>query len=297
MNFLVIDIGGTFTKYAVMDENGTFLEKGKVQTSKKSQDAFVEMLVDLYESCTWEISGIGISSAGMIDSEKGFFYNAGSIFCVKDLCLGKVLEERCHVPVTVENDAKCAAMAELWKGSLKGCKNAALFILGTAVGGAVICDGKVLKGHNLLAGEFSYLLTNAQDAENPEYVLANAGGVPALIKMVSKAKGIPEEKLSGKKIFALADKKDETVLKCLRSYAHVLAVQMNNCQFILNPEKIAVGGGISEQPLLLELIKEELKSLHSVYPYKLPVPEVTACEFFNDSNLIGALYVHLNRKK
>ena len=63
-----------------------------------------------------------------------------------------------------------------------------------------------------------------------------------------------------------------------------------------DPEKIAIGGGISAQPLLIDMIREELVKLNQVYPHKVPIPEVTVCKFFNDSNLIGALYVHLQQK-
>ncbi len=56
-------------------------------------------------------------------------------------------------------------------------------------------------------------------------------------------------------------------------------------------------GGISEQPLLLQLIKEELKKINAMFPWTLPVPEVTTCQFYNDANLIGAVYVHIRSRE
>ena len=61
-----------------------------------------------------------------------------------------------------------------------------------------------------------------------------------------------------------------------------------------DPEKIAIGGGISAQPLLIRMIREELEKICGMMPHEISVPEVTVCRYFNDSNLIGALYVHLN---
>lgn len=294
--FFSADIGGTFIKYAVMDDNALVLHRGKVPTQKESQESFVSALENLYREYGKDTSGMAISSAGVIDSRRGFMYNAGSITCVKDLDLAGELERRLHIPVTVENDARSAAMAELWKGSLKGCRDAVTVVIGTAVGGAVIADGHILHGRHQMAGEFSYILTDASDPERPENTLAMRGGMPGLIRMCSQAAGLPEEKLSGEMIFERANAGDETYLSCVRRFAQGLAVHILNCQFAYDPERIAIGGGVSAQHLLISLIREELSKLVRVYPHEVPVPEVTTCKFFNDSNLIGALYVLLQHE-
>lgn len=115
--------------------------------------------------------------------------------------------------------------------------------------------------------------------------------------MIETKKHLPEGSLDGEKIFAMANQGDGETMEVLRQYCRHLAVQISNCQFVIDPEKIAIGGGISAQPILLELIKEALKELNSVFPYSLPIPEVVNCRFFNDSNLIGALYVHLKSRE
>ncbi|MGN0273268.1 MAG: ROK family protein [Chordicoccus sp.] len=291
--YLVLDIGGTYTKYAVMDGNGEICSKNKRKTVKEGLDPFIDMLTGIFKEQSDGIKGIAVSSTGMIDSRTGFMENGGSLFFIQNVNLAQILSERCGVPVTIENDARCAALAEVWKGSLKDCRNAAAFIIGTAVGGAVIIDRKVLSGRHCMAGEFSYILTNADHAADPQMTFANRGGVPALLRMSSASLGIPENELTGEIIFEKANRGDETVLACVRAYARNMAVQITNCQFMFDPERIAIGGGISEQPLLIQLIREELEKLNAIYPHKVPVPEVAVCRFFNDANLIGALYVHL----
>lgn len=293
--YLAIDVGGTFTKYAIMDENGTILKKSKVPTEKESQTAFVAMLEEIYRKYGENAQGIAISSAGMIDSERGYMYNAGSIFCVHNLDLAGELKRRTGVPVSVENDARSAALAELWKGSLAGCKNAIALVLGTAVGGAVIVNGHILHGKHQMAGEFSYTLTEASDPLNPMKTLAMSGGVPSLIRICSKEADIPEEDLNGEVIFEKANAGNELYLNGVRKYARILAVQILNLHFAFDPERIAIGGGVSAQPLLISMIREEIKKVSQVYPYEVPLPEITACRFFNDSNLIGALYVLLKK--
>ncbi|MDD3218599.1 MAG: ROK family protein [Lachnospiraceae bacterium] len=297
MKYLAIDIGGTYTKYAVMDENCSFYEKDKIPTAQDNLESFINMLVDIYKAHAEDIEGIGISSAGMIDSETGFMYNGGSIPCISSINLVEILEKYCQVPVTVENDAKCAALAELWRGSLSDCTNAVAVICGTAVGGAVICDRKVMRGKNFMAGEFSYILTDSEDCMNSDKTLAMTNGVPALIRLVAQKKNISAKELDGEKVFSMANCGDHEVLNCIRIFARNLAVQLSNYQFILDPDRIAIGGGISAQPLFLQMIKEELKKLSSVFPYDVPIPDITNCKFFNDSNLIGALYVHLKARE
>jgi len=294
--FLVIDIGGTYTKFAIMDNKCNFYKKDKVPTAKNSLTEFIDMLVGIFES-EEKVNGIAISSAGIIDSETGFMYNAGSLYGIKNINLKEILEKRCNVPVTVENDARCAGLAEVWKGSLADCRNAIALIIGTAVGGAIIVDRKVLRGKKCMAGEFSYILTNATDAGNPNETFAANGGMPALLKMAAKKMNIPESGLSGEELFSRANCGEDLAIECIRAYAHNLAVQINNLHFIFNPEKIAIGGGVSAQPLLMELIHEELSELVKVYPNTVPAAEITNCKFFNDSNLIGALYVHLKAQE
>lgn len=346
MCYLAIDIGGTFTKFALMTENGTILDRGKTPTVKSSQEGFVESLVGLYDkefrtlTCgnqtgggqkpeagensdsreepdgrentdsredhgdeegttsrkqflAERIQGIAISCAGMIDSEKGILHNAGSLYCVKELPIVRILEDRCKVPVSIGNDARCAALAEYWKGVLRDCRNAAALVIGTAVGGTILIDGKVLEGNNHLAGEFSYIKANADAPEDQSRNYGLYGSMPALIGLASEAAGIPGEHLDGERIFALVRGGNEKVLASVRAYARRLAVLIMNLQFVVNPEKVAIGGGVSAEPMLIELIREELEKLAEEYPYPVPVPEIAACQYGNDANLIGALYIFL----
>lgn len=290
--YLVIDVGGTYTKYALMDEKDEFLELNKILTVKDTQEHFLDMLIQLYEKYEDRICGIALSAPGMIDAEKGYMYNGGSLFCISNLNITEELGRRCNVPVTIENDARCAAFAELKKGSLKECKNAIVVLCGTAIGGAVICDGRVIRGENYFAGEFSHILTNSFDPMNPRSILAENCGVPSLLKEVAVSKGLTEVNINGEKIFQMAENGDEDTIACIRSYARRLAVQLMNYQFIFDPERFAIGGGISRQPMLIEMIREEIERLNKIYPHSVPCPQICTCQFFNESNLIGALYVY-----
>ena len=294
MKYLVMDVGGSSVKYAVMDEDCNFYVKGKVDVIREPLKAFMDVLYGIYDDTkSYGLSGIALSLPGVIETESGYVHNGGAIICLKGVNIVELLTERTQLKVTVENDAKAAVQSELWRGSLKGCKNAAAIILGTGVGGAVVIDGKVLRGFNLMAGEFSYLLGNFDTKEDHETCLALAAGSESLSKYVAEETGLKSEELNGEKIFALVKKGDLKALNGVRRYCHIIALLIDNLKFIIDPEKIVIGGGISAEPKLIELLNKELETLTTLHPYGIPSPQVSSCAFYNDSNLIGALYVHL----
>lgn len=155
MKLFFIDIGGTETKYAQLD--GLKLnDKGKYPTPYGDADSLLIFLQQLCQRHGTGCVGIAISMPGLIDSSLGYVHNAGGMLRkIQDVSLAQQLASRTGVPVSVENDAKCAAMAELCAGSLQSCRTAAVIILGTGVGDALIQDGKLYRGAHLSAGKFS----------------------------------------------------------------------------------------------------------------------------------------------
>ena len=297
MNYAVIDVGGTFTKYAVMTDEGEFLRKGKIPTETEDLDLFLKSIAGIYEDAAakeGDIAGAALSMPGFLDVETGYAYNGGGVYCVKEMNLIEALQERIPVPVTMENDARCAALAELWHGNLAGCRNAAALILGTGVGGGIIVNGEILRGKHFIAGELSYFIMEDMGSElELEKLAAYAASARGLVGMAAEAKGIPADDLDGVKVFKMIEDGDETVREVLRKFARNVARIICNNQIIIDPERVVVGGGISTQSLLIEMIREEAeKTMKLFYWSDWPVPEIVPCRFFNDSNLIGALYSH-----
>ncbi|MCC8067398.1 MAG: ROK family protein, partial [Clostridiales bacterium] len=216
MKYLAIDIGGTFTKYAVISDACEILEKSKRPTVTEPVEEFVASLVKIYRIYEGTVDGIALSTAGIVDSEKGFIYTGGNLTSVKNLNIKEQLEKYCKVPVTVENDAKCAALAEVWQGALKDCNDGIVMVCGTGIGGAVIHDRKVLKGIHNMAGEFSYVITDAEPEFHLDHTFAGNSGIRSLKKIVSKYTGIPDENLSGEWIFSMSDGGDEKVIAGIR---------------------------------------------------------------------------------
>ncbi len=109
--------------------------------------------------------------------------------------------------------------------------------------------------------------------------------------------GFDANSIDGRKVFALCNEHDEQALACLREYCDVLAVGLYNLQACYDPQRIAIGGGISQQPILLDYLKQSLAALYQQIPFDIPRVELVHCEYYNDSNLIGALVHYFNEKE
>ena len=290
--YLVLDVGGSAIKYAVMDAEKNIYERGKVPTPLDCLDSFVNSVQSLYNIYS-DVSGIAMSMPGRIDPNKGYCYTGGALAYNHDINMAELLSERCGVRVTIGNDAKCAANAELGFGSLQDIQDGAVVILGTAIGGALIKDHKVLSGCRFGAGEFSNIITDYHKPYDGDASWYASNGINGLLLHIQEALET-EENYTGEEIFEMANNGNEAVLKGLNQFCLETAVQIYNINQIFDCEKVAIGGGISAQPLLLELIKKNFDEIYnSCYASTLP-PEIVVCEYRNDANLIGALYQHLN---
>ena len=141
--------------------------------------------------------------------------------------------------------------------------------------------------------------TNGEDGNNPECVWAATNGIPGLLKAVQESVGTKEQ-YNGKEIFEMANSGDKKVLAGLDKFCNRLAVQIYKLQALFDPEKIAIGGGISAQPLLLELVEKHIEEMYQTgLKANSPIarPVVVPCQYRNDANLLGAFYQHLHTCK
>ena len=290
MKYLVLDIGGSAIKYALMTEEVEFIEKGKKPTPIDNIENFIETVGGIYDEYKYDIEGMAISMPGVLDSQKGYTYTGGSLTYNNGKEIVRILQERCPIKIRIENDGKCAALAEVWKGSLKDYDDGIVIVLGTGVGGGIVRDKKIYKGKNFFAGEFSFVATNINDTEDTENWWGFKSGSKALLGAAAKAKNIPIEELDGYKVFEYANNNDKDILKVLDDFTQNLAVQIFNLQCILDPEVVAIGGGISSQDILIEYIQKNVNKYHTNFEYGVPKPNIVRCKFRNDANLIGALY-------
>ena len=295
MKILTIDIGGTYIKYARMSEEMEISSRGKRPTPQNGREALLDALEGIYME--EPVDGIAISLPGIIDAENGYVVMGGALRYNDDFYLRHALYQRCRTKIVLENDAKCAAMAEAAAGSLKDVPDGFVLIFGTMIGGAYIHDHRLLRGRHFSAGEVSYITTVRNGYSDQDVVFGNRCGVPRLCRKYAGRKRLDPDTVDGVRLFQDVEAGDEIALDCLDEFSHEVAVQIFNIQTLLDPDHFAIGGGISAQPLFIEAIRRNLKKLYGVCLYDIPQAEVVACKFQNDANLYGALHCFLQEKQ
>lgn len=311
--YLVFDVGATFVKYAWMTEEGRIEEKGKIPTPNKvgnNVEDFLEAIGDIYDqyTCKGDVEGIAMGLPGQVDVERGIVYGGGGLRYMDDVPLGVLLSQRCDgIRVSLENDAKCTALAEVWLGNAKDVQDACVIVFGTGIGGGIIKNRKVHRGNHLLAGEISYCLEGMtredlsrvtpiekiisleESNDRIPFVQAAKCSTFGLAWRVARAKGISVDEVDGEKIYQWVAKGDSIATQVLEDVYFDIAKMCINLYVIFDPEVILIGGGISAQPAFIQGIQkyiDQLKPLTKVYADI----KIDVCKFLNDSNLLGALY-------
>lgn len=292
--YLVFDWGGTSLKYAYMSEDGQIIQKNSVSSPARSatKEEFYTILDSVVNQFD-DINGIAISSSGVIDSENGVVGVIGAFPFLNGVCIAEELSQRYNKKVTIENDGKCAALAELWIGNLKDVDDGAVIVIGTNIGCAVILNRKLRRGKRFLCGELCACSTDDKHLNDP-YSYAGQHGTPYLCKIMQEKMGLNDE-MDGIEAFNYINNKDPKALEALKEYTDSLAMMLFNIHIFLDLEKILIGGGISAQPVLLDSLR---KSIRDIATYHVdivkgtyyPLPVIDVCKFHNEANLLGALY-------
>ena len=197
-----------------------FLKKIKVPTPDyhtKTKEDYYAVLDSVVEKYKNRIEGIAISMPGMLDNRNGYCVTAGYLGYLAGSTVGTELSQRYGIRF-LWNDGKCAALAEFWRGSLKGCTNGAVVVIGTGVAGGIILNGKLFRGNHFTAGEYSYICTEAKGPAELDNYWGMISGAEGLAKTVAKHTGEDWQIYDGLKIFGLANEGDEKVLAGLREF-------------------------------------------------------------------------------
>ena len=299
MYYICIDIGGTSIKYGVLSEKGEIFIDGTVSTKVTEKENFIlsdvkkliRNILDEYRN--YEIKGICVSTAGVVNPEKGEIAYAGpTIPKYTGTKIKEELEKEFSISCEVENDVNCAGLGEYWKGAGKGSKSMVCLTIGTGIGGSVILDGKLLNGIGYTAGEIGYMDVNGN-------YIQNIASSKYLVEKVQKEKvereGITDT-ITGVDIFELAKRGDEICIAGINEIISNLAVGVRNIIYLLNPEVIVIGGGITAQKEYLEeKIRKEVND--GMISDMFRKTRIELAQQGNQAGLLGALYNFLNKNK
>ncbi|WP_341357088.1 ROK family protein [Rossellomorea sp. y25] len=294
------DIGGTFIKYGVFDGHGHLLSKGKTTTPISNE--IVDVLNEKVKTFQLDqpISAIGISSCGLVDHKRGMILFSNNIEGYSGAQLGEKLSHLTHLPVSVENDVKSACLGEMWQGALKGKRDAVFLTLGTGIGSSIVMDGQVMHGSGGLAGELGHtvIVTGGKPCSCgrkgcfERYASTSAFVQDYKDEAIRNVIGV--ENVSGETIMELVMAGDPVALGVYQRFIRYISIGVSNVIHLLNPEKIIIGGGITEGtgPLFQDINNQVRNEVMDVYGCE---DKVIASALGNDAGLYGACYLALNR--
>lgn len=289
-NYIGIDIGGTSIKYGVIREDGEILcrYEGKTEAYKGGASILtkaVEIVQKL--AVTYKISGICISTAGMVDTEKGeIFYSAPLIPDYAGTNFKETMESRFGIPCEVENDVNCAGLAEVVSGAARGSNIAVMLTVGTGIGGCILLDGKVFRGFSNSACEVGYMHMDDSDFQT-------LGAASILAKKVAGWKHVPEKEWNGHRIFEAAKRGDGICIQAIDEMTDVLGKGIANICYVMNPEVVVLGGGIMAQEKFLRSRIEHALEKYLVQSIAVNT-RIAFAKHKNDAGMLGAFY-HFQR--
>ncbi|MDD6483355.1 MAG: ROK family protein [Clostridiales bacterium] len=268
---LGIDIGGTNIKFAVV-EGDCVKYKSSVKT-ERTCEGIIEAIAKEANSIKeqFNIKKVGVGTPGII--KNGMVTSVNLPF--ENTNLEKLLKERLGLPVTVDNDANCAALGEIEFGTTKECDNIVLVSLGTGVGGGIIMNRQICHGNNNM-GEIGHIIIQTEGGRKcpcglcgcwEQYASATAlikdAQAAALENKESVLYGLMEKnssRLDGKLIFEALDQGCETAKAVFDKYIFYLASGIESLVNIFGPDAVVLAGGVTKQgDKLLAPLKEKLR--------------------------------------
>ena len=305
--YLGIDIGGTAVKIGLVDSEGILICKEQysvsfdhyatpiLETVLKSTDLFCES----NQITPSELSGIGISATGQIDSSLGIVAGSGgSIKNWEGAPLKKSFSDKYHLTVSVVNDANCVALGEKWTGSAKESKNVIVLTIGTGLGGGIIVNDQILLGQLGYGGEIGHFSINNNGLP---CTCGNVGCFQQYASMTALVERVQEyykktnpnfllsHEVNGKTIFDSVNEANDDIISIVNEWIHNIACGIVSLVHIFNPEQVIIGGGVCvQEELFISKLRKEVLS-HVMPNFKKHL-RINAATLGNDAGLIGAVY-------
>jgi glucokinase len=299
-----VDLGGSHTTAAVIGEDGSIHKQHEKDLDDLSFDAVISALVEVITAALKDddaknVVGIGIGSPGNVEPRSGAILYSPN-FGWTNAPLGETLRSKFDMPVYVANDARCSTLGEYTYGTGRGTKNFVLLTLGTGIGGGIVADGEMVLGNRFGAGEVGHHQIRPHDG----FVCgcgkigcfeAQASGTGLIRHAFAVAPSFPRstlldvdrEKLGSKKIRKAAQAGDGHGLAAWKNYTADLSIGLANIIAFVNPEVIALGGGVSSAAdFMLDAVRGRVDELTTMVPRG--TTQVVAARLGNDAGQVGA---------
>ncbi|VDG20131.1 ROK family protein [Lactiplantibacillus mudanjiangensis] len=278
----IIDVGGTTIKFATWD--GQAIQDHHAITTPKTKADFFELLTAEVNTMKQQraIEGVAISAPGAVNKLTGVIEGASALPYIHNFPIQAELAAAFGLPVSIENDANCAALAELASGAGRDVDSLVFLVIGTGVGGSVIVNHQVWHGAHLFGGEFGFMLMDG------EHILSELGTAPQAVNRYLAVR--PEvDNIDGKQLFDLAAQGDTDAQASIQTMYDALGLAIYNLQYSFDPEKVVIGGAISNNPALIPGIEQAIEKIRARVEIASVKPTIVPCDYHDEANLRGAV--------
>jgi glucokinase len=282
-----IDLGGTKIAAALATPDGKLVTDVNIPTeAQKGKEQVIDNIkkaaANLIRGEKKKVTCLGIGVPGPIEYEKGIVIEPPNLPGWKRVNLKKILEKEFHIPIHLDNDANCAALAEAYFGAGKKARHFIYMTISTGIGGGIIIDRKLYRGAIGAAGEFGHMVI---DSKGFVCGCGNIGCLEALGSGTAIKRRAGMDAISVELAARQGDKKAQ---KVIAETAHYLAIGVANLVNIFNPELVVLGGGVSKmRELLLNPIRQEFKEYALTLPAKSV--KIVRAKLGAESGVLGAV--------
>ena len=319
MKYVGVDIGGTNLKAGLVDENGVLLATQKMKVASIADDdglawtvaSLVQELAHTVNISVSDVASVGVGIPGTVEIRSGSI-NYTCNLPLRNVPLRKLFHRYLSIPLYIENDANCAALAEFLVGAGRDSKRFVTITLGTGVGAGIVHNGKIYHGANGMAGEVGHLVIQRGGLPCPcgrhgcweQYASATALKRMTAAALAAHPHSIlaqvvaeNEGRVSGQSAFIAARRGDPVGQQVCDEYVDYLACGVVNVVNIFQPDTLAIGGGVSneaEEQLLLPV--QQRMARESIPCGRDRRTRIVKAELGNRAGIIGAALLGKNKR-
>ena len=303
-----VDVGGTNVKVALVDKTGSIVYSDTVPTrAEMGYEYTISNIIKAIQDLMKEskvlkeaIEGIGFGFPGQIDCDNGIVRLAPNIPGWVNIPIAEIVSKEFGIPVKVDNDVRCAALAELNYGAGKGAKNMICITVGTGIGSGIIMNGKLVRGASNAAGELGHIKLQMEGGPicgcgDTGCLEAFASG-PAIVALAeeyirggksTKYRELANPDITPYIVAEAAKQGDVVAKKIFEIVGGYIGIGLASVVNLLNPEKVVIGGGVADAgDLLFNPIKKTLSE--RTMPIQGAAVEIVHAELGNTAGVIGA---------
>ena len=319
MKYVGVDIGGTNLKAGLVDENGVLLATQKMKVASIADDdglawtvaSLVQELAHTVNISVSDVASVGVGVPGTVEIRSGSI-NYTCNLPLRNVPLRKLFHRYLSIPLYIENDANCAALAEFLVGAGRDSKRFVTITLGTGVGAGIVHNGKIYHGANGMAGGVGHMVIQRGGLPCPcgrhgcweQYASATALKRMTAAALAAHPHSIlaqvvaeNEGRVSGQSAFIAARRGDPVGQQVCDEYVDYLACGVVNVVNIFQPDTLAIGGGVSneaEEQLLLPV--QQRVARESIPCGRDRRTRIVKAELGNRAGIIGAALLGKNKR-